>query len=161
MTTATPLAFFDDEPDLTTNISQQTEINDVELSTQSDDGFGFFDDTPSEAVASAEDDGFGFFDEPEMQVSTPVASDNSYGFFDTTELPENKATPDNSEAVISPKLFVLDPIAAKGTGETSALKKKSPPKASDSAPPIKTNKKKVWVAIALPFEWIPKNRLYG
>ena len=76
--------FFDDEPDLTTNISQQTEINDVELSTQSDDGFGFFDDTPSEAVASAEDDGFGFFDEPEMQVSTPAASDNSYGFFDTT-----------------------------------------------------------------------------
>ncbi|MBO7923819.1 chemotaxis protein CheW [Alteromonas sp. K632G] len=135
--------FFDDEPDLTTNISQQAEINDVELSTQSDDGFGFFDDTPSEAVASAEDDGFGFFDEPEMQVSTPAASDNSYGFFDTTELPENKATPDNSEAVISPKLFVLDPIAAKGTGETSALKKKSPPKASDAAPPIKTNKKSV------------------
>ena len=135
--------FFDDEPDLTTNISQQTEINDVELSTQSDDGFGFFDDTPSEAVASAEDDGFGFFDEPEMQVSTPAASDNSYGFFDTTELPENKATPDNSEAVVSPKLFVLDPIAAKGTGETSALKKKSPPKTSDAAPPIKTNKKSV------------------
>ena len=135
--------FFDEEPDLITDTSRQSATNTCELSTQSDDGFGFFDDTPSELTASAEGDGFGFFDEPEMQDSIPVASDDSYGFFDTSDLIENKATPDNPKAVVSPKLFVLDPIAAKVKDDTSALKKKTPPKVSDSAPPTKTHKKSV------------------
>jgi len=135
--------FFDDEPDTHTDTSDQNATNDSELSTQSDDAFGFFDDMPDEPTADAGDDGFGFFDEPEMQVSVPVDSDDSYGFFDATDLPENKATQDNLKAVVSSKLFVLDPIAAKVTDDKSTVQKKPPPKATPTSPPLKANKKSV------------------
>ncbi len=135
--------FFDDEPDTALDTSQQSATSDNELSTPNDDGFGFFDDTPSEPAASAEDDGFGFFDEPEIQISIPVDNDDSYGFFDTSDLPEHNTTPDNPKAVVSPKLFVLDPIATKAPEVTPALQKKAPPKTRLSASPTQSNKKSV------------------
>ncbi|MHC6647772.1 chemotaxis protein CheW [Alteromonas sp. HB246098] len=72
--------------------------------SEQDDGFGFFDDEPSEA-SSATDDGFGFFDEEPVHNQSSESSeadDDGFGFFDDVsdnrDLQESETTQSSPQA---------------------------------------------------------------
>ncbi|MGY0635413.1 MAG: chemotaxis protein CheA [Paraglaciecola chathamensis] len=68
------------------------------------DGFGFFDDEPSDAhtaqIDDDDEDGFGFFEQPPATASEPENDENQgFGFFDTTPT-ETPATNAGNSAII-------------------------------------------------------------
>ncbi len=133
--------FFEDEPDTTLDISQQSATSDNELSTPSDDGFGFFDDIPNEQVASAEDDGFGFFDEPDVPAITTVVSDESFGFFDTADIPKPSSKANDSAPKESPTSPVPTNTIQSSTAPDAAAHKSTSPPPSISKSPARPAKK--------------------
>ncbi|MBZ2160542.1 MAG: chemotaxis protein CheW [Alteromonas stellipolaris] len=133
--------FFEDEPDTTLDISQQSATSDNELSTPSDDGFGFFDDIPNEQVASAEDDGFGFFDEPDVPAITTVASDESFGFFDTADIPNPSSKANDSVLKESPTSPVPTNAIQRSPAPDAAANKSTSPPPSISKSPARPAKK--------------------
>ncbi|WP_334058536.1 chemotaxis protein CheW [Alteromonas sp. S005] len=79
-------------------ISSNTQAESIE-----DDGFGFFDDEPSEA-SSATDNGFGFFDEEPVHnqssetTESSSQADEGFGFFDDEETHSNLVEPQTKKS---------------------------------------------------------------
>ncbi|CAB9492336.1 chemotaxis protein CheW [Alteromonas macleodii] len=83
--------------------STEVSVN-AQNESEHDDGFGFFDDEPSEA-SSATDDGFGFFDEEPVHNQSSESSeadDDGFGFFDDVsdnrDLQESETTQSSPQA---------------------------------------------------------------
>ncbi|AMJ93114.1 chemotaxis protein CheA [Alteromonas stellipolaris] len=114
--------FFDDEPDTTLDISQQSATSDNELSTPSDDGFGFFD-------------------EPDVPAITTVASDESFGFFDTADIPNPSSKANDSVLKESPTSPVPTNAIQRSPAPDAAANKSTSPPPSISKSPARPAKK--------------------
>ncbi|MCZ8531390.1 chemotaxis protein CheW [Alteromonas sp. PRIM-21] len=83
---------------------RSTEVSaNAQNESEQDDGFGFFDDEPSEASSST-DDGFGFFDEEPVHNQSSESSeadDDGFGFFD--DVSDNRDLQDSETTQSSPQ----------------------------------------------------------
>ena len=89
---------------LTSNGTSEEISSSTQAESAEDDGFGFFEDEPSEA-SSATDDGFGFFDEEPVHNQSSESSeadDDGFGFFDDVsdnrDLQESETTQSSPQA---------------------------------------------------------------
>ena len=89
--------------EFTPNGASEEISSNTQAESTEDDGFGFFDDEPSEA-SSATDNGFGFFDEEPVHnqssetTESSSQADEGFGFFDDEETHSNLVEPQTKKS---------------------------------------------------------------